>query len=174
MNQRHRMAIGLGSNLGDRLQMLRSAALRISQDLLERTVGSHIYETAPWGIVEQPSFLNAVMMGETEWKPPAVLNFLKTLEKELGRVPNVRYGPRSINLDILAWSAGEWNVDGLEVPHPGLTAREFVLRPLCDVWPEWEHPELHRRASRLLTDWLQTQPSTATKIEALLLDKANR
>ena len=171
MNQRHRIAIGLGSNLGDRLGLMRVAAARLRDDMLDRTVASHIYETAPWGIVDQPSFLNAVIMGETEWKPPAVFNFIKSLEKELGRVPSRRYGPRAIDLDILAWSGGIWNEDGLEIPHPGLTAREFVLRPLCDVWPEWEHPELHRRASGLLTDWLRTQPSTATQIEAPLLDK---
>lgn len=150
MKQLTRVAIGLGSNRGDREAFLRAAAHRLVEELLEKAAGSSVYETEPWGVADQPKFLNAVVTGWSEWKPPAVLNFLKQLERELGRTPAERYGPREIDLDLLAYGEISWASDGVVVPHPRLPERDFVLVPLGEVWPDWRHPVLSRTPDQIL------------------------
>lgn len=150
MKQLTKIAVALGSNLGDREAFLRSAAATLALDFLERASGSSIYETEPWGVSDQPMYLNAVVVGWSEWKPPAVLNFLKQLERDLGRQQTVRFGPREIDLDLLAYGEQTWNSDGLIVPHSRLAEREFVLVPLAEVWPEWRHPGLGKTALEIL------------------------
>ena len=81
MNQKVKVAIGLGSNIGDRLKFLTEALSRLREDALEESQTSKMYETAPWGLCEQPDFLNCVIVGLSEWKPPSLLNYLKTLER---------------------------------------------------------------------------------------------
>jgi 2-amino-4-hydroxy-6-hydroxymethyldihydropteridine diphosphokinase len=149
LNQRLKIAVGLGTNLGDRAQMLTLAATALAEDLLENAHCSSVYETNPVGLTEQPLFLNAVMTGTTEWKPPAILNFLKTLERNLGRVPGILNGPRLIDLDLLIYGETEWHSEGIEVPHPRLVDREFVLAPLIELWPEWRHPVLGKSSLEL-------------------------
>jgi 2-amino-4-hydroxy-6-hydroxymethyldihydropteridine diphosphokinase len=140
MNQKTRVAIGLGSNLGDRAEMLRRAASLIAEDVLENAVTSQIYETPPWGVLDQPLFLNAVIVGWSEWLPPSLVAYLKNLEKTLGRQPGIRFGPRLIDLDLLVFGETIWKSDGVTVPHPRLMEREFALRPLAELWPDWRHP----------------------------------
>lgn len=140
MNQWMRVAIGMGSNLGDRVAMLSKAAQTMATDFLSEFRCSSVYETEPVGLTSQPLFLNAVVTGITEWKPPAILNYLKTLERDLGRVPGERNGPRLIDLDLLAFGEQKWDSDGVEVPHPRLEVRDFVLVPFAEVWPDWVHP----------------------------------
>lgn len=153
MNQTARIAIGLGSNLGNREQSIATAVSRLKEDLLEECLVSSVYESKPWGKLDQPDFFNAVAVGYCDWKPPAIVSFLKSLELELGRLPSkVLYGPRLIDLDLLVWGSQTWNGEGVIVPHPRLTERDFVLLPLSEVWPEWKHPVSGKSARAFLGD----------------------
>jgi 2-amino-4-hydroxy-6-hydroxymethyldihydropteridine diphosphokinase len=150
MNQSTRVAIGLGSNLGDRVEYIQSAVEAILEDLFPDASCSPLFETPAWGGVAKKPFLNAVLVGNTDWKPPAILNYLKELERELGRTPGPRYADREIDLDLLVFGESEWNADGLVVPHPELAKRAFVLVPFCEVWPEWKDPRSGKTAAELL------------------------
>lgn len=97
---------------------------------------SHLYETAPREVENQPAFLNAACRVETDLEPPALLALLKDIERDLGRISGPRYGPRAIDLDILVWQGGEWRDAHLEVPHPRLVERRFALVPLLDLDPD--------------------------------------
>ena len=174
MKQLHKVAIGLGGNLGNRLESLSKAAGCLAEEFLQDAVGSSVYESEPWGIADQPKFLNAVVVGLCEWKPPAVVNYLKDLERELGRQAGVRNGPREIDLDLLAWGEESWHQEGVEVPHPRMLVRDFVLLPLAEIWPEWKHPSSGRDVPTLVRDCLKTQPATAKVFAAPLLSKASR
>lgn len=147
-----KVAIALGANLGDRDKIIRLAAQRLEEDLLEETKLSNLIETEPWGVKDQPKFLNAVIVGLTDWKPPAILDYLKSLERELGRVSTVKNGPRVINLDLICQGEEVWNSPGIEVPHPRMADRDFVLIPLFEVWPTWCHPIRRKIVTQLLED----------------------
>lgn len=162
MNQANRVAIALGSNLGDRLATIHAAIARLKEDALEEAVVSSIYESPPWGpIADQPAFLNAVIVGVTDWKAPALLNFLKSLETELGRKTGPKYGPRVLDLDLLAVGDVVWKGEGIEVPHPRLTERDFVLLPLAEVWSRWIHPTEGVDVPTLVRRYRETRPSAA-------------
>ena len=126
-----RAYVGLGANLGDReAQITRAAAL------LEASRLSPILETEPWGYVDQPKFLNAVAELETGLEPRALLERLLEIERQLGRVRSSRrYGPRTIDLDLLLYGAEVVDEPGLTVPHPRLAERLFVLEPLFVLDP---------------------------------------
>ncbi len=174
MNQTRKIAIALGANLGEKTLQLRSALARLEEDVLSLAVTSHIYETPPWGIVDQPHFYNAVVIGLTDWKPPALLNYMKRLEVELGRTSSIRNGPRKMDLDLIAFAEEVWEQEGLSVPHPRLAERDFVLVPLVEVWADWNHPVLKVTARELLARFQQTSPVQATKISPLRPDTASR
>ena len=142
--------LGLGSNLGDRLENLRAAVTAIKQfaDVQE---WSSIYETPPWGLLEQPYFFNMVVSVRTNLEPPALLSAIKSLETRLGRVPSERYGPRLIDIDILLYGNEIYHLDDLQIPHPRLTERPFVLVPLVEIAPNRQHPVLKERLSELIT-----------------------
>lgn len=110
------------------LTMLEAAGARV-----EATSG--VYRTAPQERTDQPDFTNAVARIGFDGTPPELLVVLKRIESDLGRTAGRRYGPRAIDLDIVAWSDGAWHEPGLDVPHPRATARRFVLVPLCDLDP---------------------------------------
>ncbi len=151
MLQLTKVAIGLGGNQGDRLDFLKRAAERLAEEFLQEAKASSVYETEPWGVTDQPKFLNAVVVGLSEWKPPAIVNFLKTLERDLGRKQTERYGPREIDLDLLVYGSVEWSTEGVVVPHERLAERDFVLMPLAEVWPDWRHPRLGKNSAELLS-----------------------
>jgi 2-amino-4-hydroxy-6-hydroxymethyldihydropteridine diphosphokinase len=125
-----RAYVGLGSNLGDREQTIRQAAARIGATRL-----SEIRETEPWGYADQPHFLNAVAEVETELGARELLDFLLDVERDLGRErgSGQRYGPRTIDLDLLLYGAEAIDEPGLTVPHPRLHERGFVLEPLVEL-----------------------------------------
>jgi len=131
-----RVVIGLGSNLGDRLVTLREAAHRITSEIASIESASHIYETAPIG-PPQPRYLNAAVL--LRWPADdlrALLTRLLHIEESLGRVRTERWGPRTIDLDIL-WAEGvSLALSDLTVPHPHLHERAFALLPLLDVAPD--------------------------------------
>jgi 2-amino-4-hydroxy-6-hydroxymethyldihydropteridine diphosphokinase len=128
-----RYAIGLGSNLGDRLQHLTSACSAIEENLGPITVSS-LYETEPVGGPEQGAYLNAVVLVETSKDPDDVLSVLHDIEMSQGRERSVRWGARTLDLDIVAGPASD--TERLTIPHPRAAERAFVLRPLAEVWPE--------------------------------------
>ena len=128
--------VGLGSNLGDREALIREAAARIGATRL-----SPIVETEPWGYADQPRFLNAVAELETELPPRELLGLLLEVERRLGRVrAGQRYGPRTIDLDLLLYGEERLQEPDLEVPHPRLHERLFVLEPLAELDPGLEIP----------------------------------
>lgn len=130
-------AIGMGSNQDDRLGHMKAgvAALR---DLGTMTAISPIYETEPVGGPEQGSYLNAVVVIETDLSPEALLDALLRIEEERSRLRTVRWGPRTLDLDIVTSDGGPVYGDRLVIPHPESGNRRFVLQPLTDVWPEAE------------------------------------
>ncbi len=145
----HTVYIALGTNLGDRLENLRAAldALAPKVHILAK---SAIYETPPWGVTDQPAFLNMVVKAASALEPGGLLDFLKALETGLGRVPSFRNGPRLIDLDILFFDDLVVDTAPLVIPHPRLHERAFVLVPLADVAPELVHPLLGVSVARLL------------------------
>ncbi len=150
------VVVGLGSNLGDRLSMLRDAVSRIAAtpgvDVVAR---SRVYETAPVGGPEQGPFLNAAIRATCTLEPLALLDALLGIEASLGRTRDVKWGPRTIDLDVL-WIAGGVTVSGprLVVPHPHLHERAFARLPLFDVAPEAMPPFSGDADVRVLGDAL--------------------
>lgn len=96
---------------------------------------SRVYETAPREVEDQPAFLNAACRVRADVDPPGLLDLVKGVERDLGRVEGPRFGPRAIDVDILMWEGGAWRDARLEVPHPRLGERRFALVPLLDVSP---------------------------------------
>ena len=140
-----RAFVGLGANLGDREGTIRRAA-----ELLGAARLSTIRETEPWGYADQPPFLNAVAELDTDLTPRALLDRLLEVETTLGRTrEGPRYGPRTIDLDLLLHGETTIEEPGLTVPHPRLHERLFVLEPLAELAPDVEVPG-HGRVSVLL------------------------
>jgi len=137
--------IGLGSNLGDRRAMIDGALER----LRPRRV-STIVETEPWGVADQPRFLNAVAEIETDLEPAELLDRLLDVERGLGRVRREKWGPRTIDLDLLLYDNRQVASDTLSVPHPRLHERKFVLEGLAELCPDRTVPGLGRTVRQLL------------------------
>jgi 2-amino-4-hydroxy-6-hydroxymethyldihydropteridine diphosphokinase len=130
-----RAYVGLGSNLGDREAMLRRALEQLARKADVVAVSS-FRDTEPWGRTDQPRFLNAVAMIETVLSPRELLDTLLAIERELGRTrDSSRWGPRTIDLDLLLVDTLEIDEPGLTVPHPRLHERQFVLQPLAELDP---------------------------------------
>jgi len=131
--------IALGSNLGDRRANLEAAIAALSPEVivLER---SPVYETDPKYVTDQPRFFNMALSANTDLDALALLAFLKRIEEYLGRTAGERYGPRPIDLDIIFFGDEIVDLPELTVPHPRLSERAFVLRPLADIAPAKIHP----------------------------------
>jgi len=143
--------IGLGSNLGDREENLRAALREIEARGVGRVVSvSSFIETAPWGVTDQPSFLNAAALVETTLAPEELLTALKAIERDLGRAPSRRWGERSIDLDILLYDEIVMQSDDLTIPHAQLHERAFALAPLAELDPGLMHPEKNVSVRELL------------------------
>lgn len=134
--------LGLGSNVGDRLANLRIALDRLVEGGVAIRRVSSLYETEPVGYREQGLFLNAVAEAETELAPEGVLALIRRVEAALGRERTIPNGPRTIDLDILLWGERVIEQDELQIPHPRLHERLFVLAPLCELNPALRHPRL--------------------------------
>ena len=141
--------IALGSNLGDREANLREAQAAIASAvaILAR---SSVHETRPQYVVDQPPFLNMVLRGTTSLEPEALLSFLQKIEKNLGRKPSRRFGPRLIDLDILYHGDKISNDQHLVLPHPRIAERDFVLLPMAEIAPERRHPVTGKTTAEML------------------------
>jgi 2-amino-4-hydroxy-6-hydroxymethyldihydropteridine diphosphokinase len=132
-----RAYVGLGANLGDRDGTLRRALeLLDAEDAIEVIAASQLRETDPVGVVDQPSFLNGAAALETALSARELLEILLRIERDLGRVRDgTRWGPRSVDLDLLLYGDEEIDEQGLRVPHPRLHERTFALEPLAELDP---------------------------------------
>lgn len=139
--QRTKAFLGLGSNMGEREKLLVQAVNLINQTPGIRVLqSSFIYETDPVGYTEQDAFLNIVIKIETSLCAAELLSRTQEVEAELGRVRTIRWGPRTLDIDILLYG-NEWLNDGdLQIPHPRMTERAFVLVPLAEIAPEVQIP----------------------------------
>ena len=149
----HTAFAALGSNLEDRALMLRVARRAIEAIPSTSVTGaSEVYETEPVGPIEQGAFLNAVLRLETPLEPELLLKVLHTIEDNAGRQRSEKWGPRTLDLDLVAFEDRVIDVEGLTLPHPRMAERRFVLQPLCDIDPVWRHPVSNRSIRELLDD----------------------
>lgn len=134
--------VGLGSNLGDREQTIRGALARIEADpQIDVVAVSSLRETDPVGYTDQPKFVNGAAALRTQLSPKALLERLLQIEREMGRERSgPRYGPRTIDVDLLLYGSEEVDEPGLRIPHPRLAEREFVLEPLAELDSDLEVP----------------------------------
>ncbi len=128
--------IGLGSNLGDRAANLGEARRRMQEIGVLISRESSIFETAPQDIIDQPRFLNQVIQAATDCLPRQLMTRLLRLERDMGRRRSVPKGPRSIDLDILYYGDSLVTIPGLEIPHPRIRERRFVLEPMAELAPD--------------------------------------
>ncbi|HEY6113926.1 MAG TPA: 2-amino-4-hydroxy-6-hydroxymethyldihydropteridine diphosphokinase [Gaiellaceae bacterium] len=143
--------VGLGANLGAREETLRRALeLLAAADGVSLLAVSQLRETEPVGVVDQPPFLNGAVALETTHTPRELLDLLLTIEASLGRVREERWGPRTVDLDLLVYGDEVVDAPGLRVPHPHLHERRFALEPLAELAPELDVPG-RGRVSALLT-----------------------
>ena len=132
--------IGLGSNLGDRHCNIETAIELMKVAGVEVDKVASFIETPPYGEVEQPNFVNTVCSAETVLSPQELLEELKEIEKKMGRVETVRWGPRVIDLDILLYDNLILQEENLNIPHADMLNRQFVLTPLIEIAPDLVHP----------------------------------
>ena len=150
----------LGANLGDRVQTLRRAT-----DLIVERVGpvvqqSGLYETAPWGVTDQPAYLNQVLAVETNLEPEDVLRQTQAIEQALGRVRLEKWGARLIDIDLLYYDQRILQTETLTIPHPYLHQRRFTLVPLAEIAPDFVHPILQKTTLELLAECADTSEVT--------------
>jgi 2-amino-4-hydroxy-6-hydroxymethyldihydropteridine diphosphokinase len=141
--------LGLGSNVGNRARNIYTALRRL-QDEIQLDRISSLYETQPVGYSHQAWFLNLVCAAETRLSPEDLLSLAKRIEREMGRKQGIRFGPRIVDIDILFYEDLIMDMPQLEIPHPRLAERGFVLIPLNEIAPNLPHPRLKARVRELL------------------------
>jgi len=142
--------LSLGSNLGDRTENLRLAIAALAQAGVHVTRESSIYETEPVDYLEQAWFLNCVVEAETQLDPFALLHALRAIEAQMGSKKEIPKGPRLMDLDILLYGSETVATPELQIPHPRMHLRRFVLAPLAELAPYLTHPSWHATAAELL------------------------
>ncbi len=143
--------LGLGTNLGDRLFFLRSAVALLKENKSIRLNKlSSVYETTPYGNINQPNFLNAVAEIETTLELFSLFYYLKSIEVKIGRTDQKKHwGPREIDIDILFYNELIYNGENLTIPHKEIMQRDFVIIPLIEIAPDYVHPQHRKRISEL-------------------------
>lgn len=161
--------IALGSNVGNRLEYLRRAVKRIKEFLCKGSeiISSSVYETKPFGNKNQSNFLNAVIRIETSFNLIDLFNFLKAVEKELGRRTNQKWGPREIDLDILFFNDEIFNCQDITVPHLSIADRDFVLIPLNELANDFEHPVLKEKITNICSRIIPENIIERTKLKII-------
>jgi 2-amino-4-hydroxy-6-hydroxymethyldihydropteridine diphosphokinase len=136
-NRAEEVLIGLGGNIGDPLEAMRSALRALDENPNCKVLRiSSVWKTPPWGVTDQPDFLNACAAISTTLEPRAFLDLCLSIEKDLKRIRDQRWGPRSIDMDVLFFGDRKISEEGLTVPHPRIAARAFVLVPLAEIAPD--------------------------------------
>lgn len=148
--------LGLGSNLGDRQENLVLARQLISEQIGDIVVQSSIYQTAAWGLTDQNDFLNQVICIATQYQASEVLTKVLAVELSMGRIREVKWGARLIDVDILYYNHAIIAFDNLVVPHPFIQERRFVLAPLAEIAPDFIHPQLKQTNATLLAHCADT------------------
>lgn len=153
----NRVFIAFGSNMGNSSEIIEEALDKLDHPEARICIQkrSGIYRTKPYGYLAQPDFLNGAILAETELTCHQVLMRLQAIETELGRIRTIHWGPRTIDLDILFYNNEIINEPFLQVPHPDLQNRDFVLRPLCDLEEDYMHPVLQKTVGELLKQLLE-------------------
>lgn len=144
--------IGIGSNLGDRQAYCQDAIRRLRAAGCTILKVSSFRETEPWGLSNQPPFLNGAVLIGTGLKPHELLKLLLSIETDLGRIRTERWGPRIIDLDILFYDNVILRSEALSIPHPHLHERAFALEPLAEIAPDMIHPVLNKTLAALLQE----------------------
>jgi len=141
--------IGIGSNIGNRQENCREAVRQLGLRGVKVVKQSSMIETEPWGVADQPRFINMAVEAETDLAPENLLTALKDIEAAMGRTDAVRWGPRVIDLDILFYDDLVVDTAELKIPHPYLHERMFVLGPLSDIVPDKVYPALGKTVKEL-------------------------
>jgi 2-amino-4-hydroxy-6-hydroxymethyldihydropteridine diphosphokinase len=142
--------ISIGSNLGDREENCKQALRLLQANGILIKKQSRMYDTEPWGVKDQPKFINMAVEVETDKKPEELLGVLKEIEIEIGRTETTKWGPRVIDLDILFYDDLILKTPDLEIPHPFLHERDFVLKPLSEIAPYKKHPVTGKTVKEML------------------------
>lgn len=143
--------LGIGSNLGDREAYLNLVSEEIAKDSrIELLARSSYRQTKPYGVTDQPDFLNGVVQVTTLYTPARLLDFCQKLETMAGRIKTRHWGERTLDVDILLYGTEIWDTRNLTIPHPELHKRRFVLQPLCELAPNLLHPTRRKTMSELL------------------------
>ena len=148
----HNVFIAIGTNLGDKEENIRQSIKKMEQNNIHIIKKSNVYKTMPYGYKNQPVFLNCAVQAETMLSPEELLYTLLSIEKQMGRKRKIHWGPRIIDLDIIFYDNLIINSSNLKIPHPDMQNREFVLKPLCDIAPNFVHPVLHKTMKELLKE----------------------
>lgn len=146
---KHTAFVALGSNLGDRQGNLNRAVELLQQHGVEVLKVSTFIETEPYGVTDQPCFLNGACMVKTELSPLELLRLLLSVEKEMGRVRLRHWGERNIDLDLLLYEGVIMDTEELRLPHPDMANRDFVMLPLAELAPSLIHPVLQKTMQEL-------------------------
>lgn len=136
--------------MGDRPAYLQEAVKLLRERAGMVTMESAMYETAPWGDVQQPDYLNQALVLETPLSAPQLLEVTLQTEREIGRIRRVKWGSRVIDIDIIFFNQEVITLPHLKIPHPQMQNRRFVLAPLQEILPGWMHPILQLTVSQLL------------------------